>query len=178
MFLPIEPILSRVLDLKVGRLSRAILWCFPTRGPDPIPFRETITLRLSPQLEPIYRSRSLPARTGTRLRRRHDIGFLFAGEQSDLGRPEIEGGDEIGGEVVVAGDGEAGMFEGFVGQGEKVGNQDLEDDLAFEGREEGEDGKNIEEGGDGAVGFGDAIGGRLGAGVVLGTAAEGDCFES
>ena len=75
---------------------------------------------------------------------------------------------------MLACDCEAGVGERGVGVVEKIGREEVEDSLAFVWGKIREQGSGVEEGGNGS--YGDRLGrrGRVGAGVVLRSTAEGD----
>ena len=74
---------------------------------------------------------------------------------------------------MVADHGYGGVFDCGEIEGDEVAGENVKDLHAFAGREEGQEGGGVEEGGYGADRDGCA-GGPGGAGVVLGPAAEGD----
>ena len=170
----IEPIHSRVLNqyrrpFKPTTVQRRL----PSRRLDPIHLRQPHTPLPSRQRLPIHGPVAL--RSGIRV---GWCGYVaHAGPvQQPVSAGEIPRRHAGGCEVVVADDGQAGRFDLGDRVVDLVAGEGVEVGLAVADRHSRQDLRDVEEGGGGADGHGDAAG-RGTAGVVLGATAQGDVGE-
>ena len=111
-------------------------------------------------------------RAGRRVRRRGHLGRLLADEHPARRAGELEDRAARGGKVVLAGPRDDGAGQRVGPEGEEHARQQVEQVLARQRRQEGQELARVVEGGDGADRR-RRVGGRTGAGVVLRAAAEG-----